>query len=310
MRGVEWALDGFDDDNYGSGTNTEVGAVYRISPYFAEQIHDFRRTAFEKKVAHAPDEAVAQFLRDVAIVEHIEARRIQALGLSQEEVLDLASEMYDRALDEIPDFIRGTLCEYLDLLDPSKQSKDLPPVVLTIGQTLLREWGIVRGPLYEEAPWTLYALRPHELRQEGLVMRHCVGKQGMGYVQAVTEGEIAIWSLRDRKAKPRFTLEVDLTLMDDLGDHEGTPQVSDPSAFLQIKGKANRLPGFAGMSRDAEGNFSFPEEVTFWRNVLSRLGVTDDEALLSIRDLRPGLSALLARANRRRRRNTVRAGHR
>ncbi len=313
---VEWQdTESFSDDNFGYGRYTEPVGYLRLVDDFAERLHDFRREAFEKKAEEDPTRAIEQFITDVAGVDKALAQQLQTLGLSQEETLDLASEMYDRAHDETRNFVRRELHDYLDLLDPTKQSNDPPPIVLSVSQALMREWGITRGSMYEEAPWTLYSLRPHELRQEGFVMRHCVGKQGMGYVRSVAAGEVAIWSLRDRRGKPRFTLEADLAQVGegglgspwgalDIPGFENAPYIEQPNAIEQLKGKANRLPGFAGVG----GAFSFPEEVIFWARVLTLLGVeaepgASEDPLTKISDLRPGLQALAQerRANRRRR---------
>ena len=62
-------------------------------------------------------------------------------------------------------------------------------------------------------------------------MRMCVGRDDMGYKQAVIAGEIQILSLRTPGGRPKFTFEIDM-------DGQKVKGIS------QIKGKANRLPGF------------------------------------------------------------------
>lgn len=75
-------------------------------------------------------------------------------------------------------------------------------------------------------------LLAEELPQESKDMGICVGDPGYGYARAVKRGEIKIYSLRRPAGKPLFTMEIDL---DDKGRISGVKQV---------KGKANRLPGF------------------------------------------------------------------
>jgi hypothetical protein len=119
----------------------------------------------------------------------------------------------------------------------------------------------------------LIKLRKH-LRLEGAIMRHCVGDVGMGYVKALREGEVQIWSLRDRRNKPHFTLEVDGSF-DDRTDDDPllltlTPAFYRGRAIKQIKGKANRLPGLAGKQ---SSEITKPDEVIIWAHVLEDLDV-------------------------------------
>ena len=74
-------------------------------------------------------------------------------------------------------------------------------------------------------------LAPDELAAEGKAMRMCIGRDDMGYTEAVRRGEIQILSLRTPAGRPKFTLEVEM----DGGKIK---------SIAQIKGKSNRLPGF------------------------------------------------------------------
>jgi hypothetical protein len=74
-------------------------------------------------------------------------------------------------------------------------------------------------------------LTPDELGAEGKAMRMCVGRDDMGYKEAVRKGEIWILSMRTPAGRPKFTFEVGL--------RDGKPYT-----VKQIKGKANRVPGF------------------------------------------------------------------
>tara|TARA_B100000214_G_scaffold274245_1_gene204391 strand:- start:9776 stop:11968 length:2193 start_codon:yes stop_codon:yes gene_type:complete len=64
---------------------------------------------------------------------------------------------------------------------------------------------------------------PEDLSIEGELMGHCVG----GYCDGVSKGEIAIYSLRDRRNKPHATIEV---------------VRGNPGFIEQIKGKGNGTP--------------------------------------------------------------------
>lgn len=75
-------------------------------------------------------------------------------------------------------------------------------------------------------------LTPEELPKEGSSMRMCVGRPGMGYADAVRRRSIEILSLRTPAGRPKFTFEIKL-------DERGKPV-----DVKQIKGKANRLPGW------------------------------------------------------------------
>lgn len=121
-------------------------------------------------------------------------------------------------------------------------------------------------------------LVPSELLAEGKAMGMCVGQPSMGYGKAVRDGEIKILSLRRPSGKPLFTFEAPLT--EDL-----------INGFDQIKGKANRLPGFdlnksglpyiAAMKRDeVQRVFEFVE--------LGNDAVTVDD----VDDLRPAVDCV------------------
>lgn len=71
-----------------------------------------------------------------------------------------------------------------------------------------------------------------EIKKEGPTQGICVHREDMGYLKAVRKGEIKILSLRRPSGKPLFTIEASL-------DKQG--RIKD---INQVKGKANRLPGF------------------------------------------------------------------
>ena len=71
-----------------------------------------------------------------------------------------------------------------------------------------------------------------EIKQEGPAMGHCVGRPDMGYLRAVANEEAQIHSIRRPSGKRLFTIEIRFDK--DFG----------VSRIAQVKGKANRLPGF------------------------------------------------------------------
>lgn len=85
-------------------------------------------------------------------------------------------------------------------------------------------------------------LLPSELAAEGREMGMCVGRPDMGYGKAVREGEIKILSLRRPNGRPLFTIEANL------GPDPETAKAGGKFITIvrieQVKGKANRLPGF------------------------------------------------------------------
>jgi hypothetical protein len=90
-------------------------------------------------------------------------------------------------------------------------------------------------------------LRSEQLRTEGRMQRHCVGRPGMGYARSVQDGEIKIFSLRTPNAKAILTIEVTL-------DRQGRP-----TKIPQVLGFTNRLPGFEAGRGHSE--VTKPEEV-------------------------------------------------
>jgi hypothetical protein len=74
-------------------------------------------------------------------------------------------------------------------------------------------------------------LVPSEMGVEGDLMRMCVGDPSQGYMRAVLNGDIWILSLRTPAGRPKLTFEVAL-------------EDGQPHRIKQIKGKANRLPGW------------------------------------------------------------------
>lgn len=135
-------------------------------------------------------------------------------------------------------------------------------------------------------------LIPSELPAEGKAMGMCVGRPDMGYGKAVRQGEIKILSLRRPSGKPLFTFEVGLA--------QGTPDAWVPlrarmiAEVEQIKGKANRLPGFdlgktaAPIKRDEVARVYDFVEGAATKGYFAELAVDD------IRDMKPAVEQVNA----------------
>jgi gamma-glutamylcyclotransferase (GGCT)/AIG2-like uncharacterized protein YtfP len=154
-----------------------------------------------------------------------------------------------------------------DLVEPEQEERE---ELATITHSDLNAMGIAKGTVFwDNAPWRLVKLLPGDLRREGRLMRHCVGDGSRKYTQAVKNGEIEIWSLRDRSNKPSFTLEVATEFYD------GPDSKHRAEAIKQLKGKTNRTPGFD--SPDA--SLISPkkrDEVIVWKWLLRKLGVAPE----------------------------------
>jgi hypothetical protein len=116
-------------------------------------------------------------------------------------------------------------------------------------------------------------LRPEQLRQEGIDLGICVGRQDMGYRDQVIDGTINIYSIRTEAGRPKFTISV----------------YRRPLQVSQVKGKANRLPGFAA----AGTVFSKEDEVRLVVEFLMHLDIPPDE-IERVFDLKAGLAGLRA----------------
>jgi hypothetical protein len=133
-------------------------------------------------------------------------------------------------------------------------------------------------------------LRANQLRREGSMQGICVGNESFNYTRDVKAGTTKIFSLRRASGKPLLTMEYNV--------RRGTIE--------QVKGKANRLPGFG--SRDTS-TMDRPGEVEQAVEFVTRHLKLDPAA---IRDLAPGYRALSRaqeepRANPRRRNPEERA---
>jgi hypothetical protein len=116
------------------------------------------------------------------------------------------------------------------------------------------------------------ALCPDQLRAEGAALGICVGRTDMGYRESLKKGRIKLYSIRTEAGKPKFTIEV-----------------AKGGDIRQVKGKANRLPGFEPGKYD----LSKPDEVRLVVEFLLFLGYSPNEIRQS-NDIRGGVRAFEA----------------
>lgn len=255
---VDWdAAEGI-QENFGHAPGGAFYVVYDSVGDLNEWAVDLISEAYDE-IAEADPEGAAESV--LSTLPFSLKNQIAEAKLSTKEIADLGRLLFDGSHSTEGDFEEALdeIREYLD--DLTARVPDDRRVLAIIDRAQLRQWGITSGVLWEEAPWSLIVLVPSELRFEGMQMRHCVGDKGMGYIRAVREGDIEIWSLRSANGKPRFTLEVE-------------PRGDLAPRIRQLKGKANRTPGYASARED---RIVFPEEVILWWHLLEQLGIPREE---------------------------------
>ncbi len=256
---VEWdAVEGI-QENFGHADGAHFYVVYASPGDPNEWAVDMISAAYDDMADADPEGAAQQVLSTLPGSLKFQ---IAEAKLSTKEIADLGRLLFDGSHSTEDDFAEAIMeiREYLG--DLTAKAPDDRRVLAVVDREQLRQWGITSGVLWEEAPWSLIVLAPSELRYEGMQMRHCVGDKDMGYIKAVREGDIEIWSLRSANGKPRFTLEV-------------VPRLYRTLRIKQIKGKANRHFGYASARAD---RIVFPEEVVFWWHLLAQLGIPPEDA--------------------------------
>ena len=261
-------------DNYASGPG-HTAYIEASQEDFAEWCRDQLSTYILGAIRWHPDKAKEIFFAGLAAEDSGLAKKLTEAELPDEEILDFAAAWFEG--DDDKEEVLGTIRDYFGML---KDTGEPHEVVGEYTKADIVAMGIKQGVLFENAPWRLIKLRPADLRLEGIRMGHCVGEKGMGYIKALKDGEIEVWSLRSRDNKPRFTLEVDADFYRAEGMTRSVPG-SDylksvagehrAAAIKQLKGKGNRTPGYADSHE--RGGVRFPDEVVFWVSALLRLGV-------------------------------------
>lgn len=288
LVGYEWGYrDRVDrnEDNYGTGPGTDA-YVEASEEEFNEWCRDLISTYINGAISRHPEKAKEIFFNGLANEDKALAEKLKAADLPEEELLSFAASWFENS--DSKDEVLEALRDYFGALEGG--AEDPREVIAEFSKQDIAGMGIKQGTLFENAPWKLIKLHPSDLRLEGTLMRHCVGDKGMGYVKALKDGEIEIWSLRSRDNKPRFTLEVDgkfYTADDGSPPMQTlTPAYYRGRAIKQLKGKANRTPGFSDNSQS--GGIKFPDEVIFWDHALRSLDVdpqyVDDFDALHVED--------------------------
>ena len=117
-------------------------------------------------------------------------------------------------------------------------------------------------------------LTPKDLREESREMGHCIGNRQHGHPQLLEAGKTEVYSIRTEAGKTKFTIEKSLK----------------GGVVSEIKGKANRLPGYEPNS----DKMTKPDEVRLVVEFLiSHLNLTPSQ-VEGTRDIRAGVAALKA----------------
>lgn len=261
----------------------QFGGYGYSSGLAAEIDNELTRYRFEKD----PGPAVEKFVNEVTEAlkktsvgdagANVVRKAIEEKHFSKKNVLEMAFKWSNKQK-------QSTINELEDYADAIMKGEQIPEqdTVATISKADIAKLGITSGYLAEEGPFKLIKLRPQDLAAEGRRMRHCVG-DSPHYARGVADGSKEIWSLRDRNNKPHFTLEIDT------GIHRYKPdpaEVDDETSdshkwakqraqfVRQLKGKANRTPGFA---EPRSGSVTKLEEVIFWKWLLKKLHINPDQ---------------------------------
>ncbi len=276
VSSVSWNYDNFDEDNFGHREGTDSSYIVADVDSFHEWCFDLIAENVNEWAEKDPDRARAMFWAALRVENSSLADRLEAVKPSPDDVLNLAVQWFKtQDNSESLDNIR----EYLDALAGTDEERANDDVIRVVDENDLRRLGITSGTLWEERPWKLIRLFPYQLANEGAQMRHCVGDRRMGYIQAIKDGEVQIWSLRSRANKPRFTLEVDSSFYDAVDDPKLTFFTGPRDrgrAIKQLKGKANRTPGYAEPRSDP-ADIRFPDEVKLWAWLFRELNVDPGE---------------------------------
>lgn len=234
--------------------------IYFNKERLEELIRDMRIVYFQE-VSDDPDFA-ANFLSVIEEDYSDHSRLLRDLitknSLTIEEQVDIIRLFFDQDNKIEIDTIIHRVSEFVN-------TKNIEPEgILSIPREVIKNWGIKKGTLYENAPWTIYNLKATELFGEGVDMRLCLSDPDIGYYSQVINNEIEIWSIRSNSGKRRFTIEIDAKFRDAESPEE------KGSLVYQVKGKANRLPGY----KDAKSEtIVFFDEVVFLMNLFFDLGI-------------------------------------
>lgn len=234
--------------------------IYFSKERLEELIIDMRITYFQE-VSDDPD-FVTNFLsvieEDYSDYSRLLRDLITKNNLTIEEQVDIIRLFFDQDNKIEIDTIIHRVSEFVN-------TKNIEPEgILSIPREVVRSWGIKKGTLYENAPWTIYNLKSTELFGEGVDMRLCLSDPEVGYYSQVMDNEIEIWSIRSKSGKRRFTIEIDSKFREAESPEEKGKMV------YQVKGKANRLAGYESVNSKT---IKFFDEVVFLMNLFYDLGI-------------------------------------
>lgn len=232
--GSEWEV--VDEGFYDSGWH-EAGDYLRLEikrDNALEWAQDLRQEYYSALVDAEPAEAVSALAKELDIHYPELAKRVRKAKLPKDVLADYAVTYFQDPEEGIE-----LLSEAMGTFGYEGSKA---PTILEIDQDTLRRLGVHHGRWEHGAPWRLVDLPPEELAYEGTLQRHCVGRHGMGYKEAVERGKTAIWSLRSKFDRPLLTFEVDLRAWESARNRE-TPRPARGAAIVQLKGKLNRPPG-------------------------------------------------------------------
>lgn len=163
------------------------------------------------------------------------------------------------------DALNSALAEHIDAGPAAEPSKATDNVVHEFTGTNDTVAGASGRGMY------VAQLTVKELRREGATLGHCIGTEKYGHPNMLREGKTKVYSIRTEAGKPKFTIEVD----------------ARSNAILEVKGKANRLPGF----EPGKPGMAKPDEVRLVTEFLLSQGYTADD-IRDARDVRGGVLAL------------------
>lgn len=261
------------------GSNTLMGLEgTRYDIYYRGDFDEFKRDILRdyiNSIARSkPREVIDLFLEKVDLT--LSQNKVVQEELAQkkynegflETLLDFAVQWFagdESDADETLEDFQGWLD---DLAEPESTERE---ELATVARADLLAMGLPKkGVFWENAPWRLVKLQTGDLRREGRTMRHCVGDKSTGYIQAVKNGEIEIWSLRDKSNKPHFTLEVAPDF------YTGPDSKHRAAAIKQLKGATNRTPGFDTPHSDLISP-SKRDEVVVWKWLMRKLDVSPEQ---------------------------------
>ena len=176
-----------DEGDYRKHTLPEMGLL----------IDGLRRSIYNKKGQDVPG-------------SEIETKLPEALQLTEEQLQKMS----------VPDAMTHAV-KVSSWLKKNDQKEDLNNPVYTTAKTYPEEgyvWKRVGPSTGTGEPNTLKNTRK-ALKYEGRKLRHCIGKDAMGYCDAVLNGNQEIFTLRNSENEPKVTIQTETSVPEDvLGD--------------------------------------------------------------------------------------------